>query len=166
MIESFKNYCAGTAISSSNPVIVIPSGLSGSNAISRTYPSGISWTDDREINSFAQIHSIYISLKSDTKIQGIDRYNPANFAAFNLYIKNSRDDNYKFHIVHDGRIVPGSPFFIEKNITLEPSQYLVLECPQDSWDYDMDTKQSVKLNQSNNKFLEISASVVLIPNSN
>ena len=159
MIESFNNFCAEIQVTSSNELIIVPYAISGNNSVTR--PSGI--TDAREVDTSAQIHSIYIVLKNTTKIKGIDRYNPSNFAAFNLYIVDNRSPNNPIMLVYDGRVAPGSSFFIEKNITLEPHQKLVLSCPNDSYDYDMDSKSPKILNQDSSNYLHVSASVVSIP---
>ena len=151
MAESFRNFIKTANTGSSSEVIVIPSGTSSSS-------------DSRDAGSVAQVHSIYISQYTSSKYKGIERYNPKNFNAFNLYIKDTVNNN-KVYIVFDGRIVPGSPFFIEKNITLEVTQALCIECPQDSYDYNMENNASVKLN-SNGATLHITASAVLFPDAN
>ena len=160
MAESFKSY--NTSIlsntgSSPKTIIVVPSGKNTSNTITWENNKTVS----RDIDSYAQLHSIYISQRAISKIAGLNRYNPANFSAFNLYIEDV-DASYKTYIVYDGRIVPGSPFFIEKNITLEPSQQLVLECPNDSQDIDTSTNTIVSLNKKPNIYLDISVSGILL----
>ena len=120
-------------------------------------------TPERPDGYVAQVHSIYISQVSNDKFEGLERYNPKNFSAFNLYIDEGEQSNNKIYIVYDGRIVPGSPFFIEKNITLESNQRLVIECPTDSRDINTDTNQIVSLNTDTNVKLHISASAVLFP---
>ena len=174
MAESFRNFCASIETSSSNnTVIIIPKAGDNINYVnSRTNSS---WTNGRQSNSYAQIHSIYISLICDNfndnkRIYGTQRYNPKNFAAFDLYI-NDETNGYITNIVFDGRIVPGAPFFIEKNITLEPTQSLVLKCPNNSYDIDTDPasedyNQIVKLNNKSGVYLDISASAVLLQNNN
>ena len=166
MAESFRNFCAGMSVRSSSDLIVIPSGIGGSNEVTRSYPSGWNGSEVRDVNTCAQIHSIYVSMKSNNKIQGIERYNPANFVAFNLFITSTKDPDYKFYIVYDGRVCPGAPFFIEKNITLEPHQRLVLNCPSDSVDYDSTNNTTRTLNNVEGTYIEITASTVLLPTSN
>lgn len=161
MAESFKSFNGTKATNETTEFVIIPSGINGSNTSS---------TGSREISSSAQAHSIYISQRTTEKLKGKYRYNPRYFSAFNLYIKNV-SSNVKTYIVFDGRVVAGAPFFIEKNITLEPSQMLCLECPNDSFDYDIDDPsyndgQGYQLNQSSNVFLDVSASVVLFPSAN
>lgn len=150
MAESFKSFNTSINVNQEEPQIII--GIGNESNMSNTRP----------INNVAQIHSIYISQVSPTKIPGIDRYNPANFSAFNLYIQTGSSGE-KIYIVYDGRVVPGAPFFIEKNITLEVGQKLVIECPQDSTEYDQKTKNTVTLNSGKNYQLHISASAVLFP---
>lgn len=154
MAESFKNYNTSILNTNSAGVVVVPPAI----AVSDT-------SDVRESGTVAQIHSIYISQipenEDGNKIHSLNRYNPAYFTSFNLYIK---DNNSKIsYIVYDGRIVPGAPFFIEKNITLEPTQYLVISCPSDSYDIDTSTNESTLLNKP--ATLHISASAVLFPTS-
>lgn len=128
---------------------------------------GTDTTSDRTNGYVAQIHSIYISQynienNENSRIRGTERYNPANFSAFDLYVKNS--DNTISYIVYDGRIVPGAPFFIEKNITLEPKQSLCISCPRYAFEYDIDNPTTnTQLNQESNVYLSIVASAVLFP---
>jgi len=164
MAESFKSFNTSIAVTNHNAMVLIPSGLSGSNTESYSIP--VAKTNTRDAGSIAQIHSIYITQRATSKIQALDRYNPSNFSAFNLYIDDLSKSGYKIYVVYDGRIIPGSPFFIEKNITLEPSQRLVIECPSDSYDYNSDNNTTSQLNTQNNIYLDISASVVLFPSSN
>ena len=155
MAESFRNFTAVASTGSTSEVIIVPSGNSSSSS-------------SRDAGSVAQIHSIYISQVGTNKYKGLQRYNPKNFNSFNLYIKNTNSStNNKIYIVFDGRIVPGSPFFIEKNITLEPTQALCIECPNDSYDYDMESTTSTpeRLND-NGETLHITASAVLFPDAN
>lgn len=150
MAESFKNYNTSISNTNTSGVIVIPPAISVPDT-----------SEIRESGSVAQIHSIYISQIPENKVNSLNRYNPAYFTSFNLYIK---DNNAKVtYIVYDGRIVPGAPFFIEKNITLEPTQYLMISCPNDSYDIDTSTNESVLLNKPAK--LHISASAVLFPTS-
>ena len=150
MAESFKNYNTSILNTNSAGVVVVPPAIP---------ISGI--TDVRESGSVAQIHSIYISQYTENKIESLNRYNPAFFTSFNLYIMDN--NGRRSYIVYDGRIVPGAPFFIEKNITLEPTQYLIISCPTDSKDIDTTTNESVILNKP--ATLYISASAVLFPTS-
>ena len=157
MAESFKNYITKVNTNSDTAVVIVPSGYSNGNT-----------TNIRDAGSVAQIHSLYISQYISNKYEGIKRYNPKNFNAFNLFIRDTTSQNSeKIYIVYDGRIVPGSPFFIEKNITLEPTQELCIECPQDSKDYDMSntSNQPIELN-NNGAYLHITASAVLFPDAN
>lgn len=152
MAESFKNFIGNIKVKSgTNPTIIIP--VSGTSTSSGS----------REQNTVAQVHSIYITQVPGTKIQGLNRYEPANFFAFNLGIKRGSTVSY---IVYDGRVAPGSPFFIEKNITLETDQSLIIECPSDSYDYKKGSNDNrVLLNQDGNGYLHFTASAVLFPDS-
>jgi len=163
MAESFRNFNGEIVVTNRSPVIIVPYGVSGSGANGNTSTSG-----DRDLNSVVQIHSIYISQTPTSKITGTQRYNPASFSAFNLkIIDKSKDPVKNTYIVFDGRIVPGSPFFIEKNITLEPKQCLVIECPGDSKDINLNNNSSeATLNTNSNVKLHFTASAVLFPNAN
>ena len=148
MAEQFKTYTTSVPTSDNIEHVIIGETTSGNRA------SGM----------VAQIHSLYISQNRKTNRtteNGSDsRYNPANFSAFDLYIKKGDE---KIYIVYDGRVVPGSPFFIEKNITLETDQSLCISCPQNSWDYDISTKTPIRLNQDENIYIDVVASTVLFP---
>ena len=151
MAESFKLYTATIATNSTTAKQII------SNCIS-------SGDRNRSNGQVAQIHSLYITQKCNNKIEGLNRYNPKYFSAFNLYVQDTSGN--QTYIVFDGRITPGSPFFIEKNITLETTQSLYIECPQDSKDYDSENNIVVTLNDTSNVFLDVTASTVLFPNAN
>ena len=158
MAESFRNFNGEVQVTNHNRVIIIPkAGESINNSQSR------SSTD------VVQVHSIYIcQKKTGDKIGGIDRYEPKNFSAFNLGIiyKNESNQDIIRYIVFDGRVVPGSPFFIEKNITLELNQALFIECPNNSKDYNKESNTNdVTLNGDGSFYLDYTASAVLFGNS-
>jgi hypothetical protein len=166
MAESFRNFNGEIAVTSTSSVVIVPYGVSGSG-YGNTSTSG-----NRDLNSVVQIHSIYISQVPSSKIKGTDRYNPKNFSAFNLKIIDKSDNDTQSgtkntYIVFDGRVVPGSPFFIEKNITLDPKQCLVIECPNNSYDIDIkNNSNNVQLNTNANDKLHFTASAVLFPDAN
>lgn len=148
MAEEFKTYTQHLPTNTNNEIIII----------------GIPSSGDRASGMVAQIHSIYISqnrgINRTTENGSDSRYNPAIFSAFDLYIKKGDEKTY---IVYDGRAVTGSPFFIEKNITLGTDQSLCISCPQNSWDYDIYTKTPIRLNQDENIYIDVVASTVLFP---
>lgn len=163
MAESFRNFNGEIAVTDGSAythATIIPYGISGSNESS----SG----EIRELNSVVQIHSIYICQKPTRKINGKNRYNPKYFSAFHLKIGDRNGSTIRSnYIVYDGRIVPGSPFFIEKNITLDPKQSLIIECPSNSYDIDIEHNDSnVLLNDDDTISLHFSASAVLFPDAN
>lgn len=135
MAEIFKNF-----LSVSRQVgvekIIIPSGMAGQNT---TYVmSGSSSMGEvlREEESTMQIHSIYICNVFDPRVEEYDenthtfpRYEPENFKAIDIYIKDASNPSIQVYVAHDVRIVPGASFYIEKNITLSPTQYLCMYCP-------------------------------------
>lgn len=154
MAESFKLYIA---------TITTKSSTSDSNKVQIISDCVSSGNRNRSNGQVAQIHSLYITQRCNNKIEGLNRYNPKYFSAFNLYVQDT--SNNKTYIVFDGRITPGSPFFIEKNITLETTQSLWIECPRDSKDYDSENNVIVTLNDTSNVFLDVTASTVLFPNA-
>lgn len=169
MAEIFKNYSSGMPVlgygirNENKSIVVVPYAGEAVDKGAGLY----GWSNSRKENTISQIHSIYISLRNTNKLSGLDRYNPKNFGAFNLYIENKNSNNSTNinYIVYDGRIVPGAPFFIEKNITLESNQRLILECPSDSKDLDTVNNVIEDLNTDGSVIVEISASTVLLPDT-
>lgn len=156
MSESFKNYLKN--IQTSNvEFVVVPSGTNGHNTTS--YSNGSDSYNKRDVNSVVQIHSIYIS--QEKRINGADRYNPKNFNSIDLYIRDINNPSVKIYVAYDIRIVPGSPYYIEKNITLEPSQYLCAYSSLDSRDMDIYNNNSLSiLNSSVNLHLSVGSILI------
>ena len=135
MAETFNSYYK-TAIStnSASENIIIPNAISGQNSLSGT---GVG---SRKINSVAQVHSILIShsytyadtrtvhLKSfaDDPTQPVAESNQTEAQAvfFNMFIK---DGTTKCYLIVDGMIPYQNSFYLEKTITLLPSQSLGIE---------------------------------------
>lgn len=154
MSELFKNFTHRVEVTDHNEQILIPS---SDNPSSNLTIDG----QERAYKSIAQVHSIYVCQESNEKIKGLERYNPKSFSSFNLYIKDS--EGHITYIVYDGRITPGAPFFIEKNISLDTNQMLCLSCPEDSYEYNSDDNTSnYQLNTLPNVFLNTSCSTVLL----
>lgn len=152
MAESFKNFSVKSAVTNRDSIVLVPSSVTDGSIT------------PRESGTSAQIHSIYLSMVASSRIRGINRYNPSNFIAFDLCVETVGNASKKSHIVHDGRIVPGAPFFIEKNVTLEPDQKLVIYCPGDAYEYNSsDPSSDVLLNTNSSISIEASASAVLLP---
>ena len=127
MAENFVNYY-GRTTSMGTEKAIVPNGLTGSNTSLINVDS--SWgANVRTINSIVQVHSLYITQVFATRPTGANRYDEKNFRNFDLFIKDSNQPNLKIHIAHDVQLVPGCPFYIEKNITLAPSQSLCILLP-------------------------------------
>ena len=158
MAEIFKNYVK-VANKPNTEYVIVPSGVINRNTT--TYKDGSSEYNIREIDSDAQVHSLYISqVDESNRINGLNRYNPKNFKSVDLYIRDTSDENVKIYLAFDVRIVPGSPFYIEKNITLEPTQYLCVYCSDKAKDINTDANNAlVSINTSIN--LNITASTVI-----
>lgn len=159
MAEIFKNF-VGTLSGAGKEFILVPSGISGQNE--KTYNSDKSSNkyNVRDVDSDCQIHSIYVSQINSPRISGSERYNPKNFKSVDIYIKDTNDEDLKIYVAYDVRIVPGSPFYIEKNITLEPSQYLCAYCDNNVKDLDINNNNSLVAINSNVN-LHFTTSVIL-----
>jgi asparagine synthetase A len=127
MSEIFKNF-----ISVSKTVgekIIVPSAEAGNNTVNILAGSTSMGQLLREENSTAQVHSLYITQASNPRIKGDNRYDESVFKHIDLIIKDVDNSDTKVYIAYDVQIVPGAPYYIEKNITLIPSQYLVIDIP-------------------------------------
>jgi hypothetical protein len=82
----------------------------------------------RAEESTAQVHSIYITQYTNSRIRDDNRYDTSNFNYVDLYIEDT-DTNAKVYVAYDLQIVPGSSYYIEKNITLTPTQCLKINVP-------------------------------------
>lgn len=135
MAEIFKNFLS-VSKQVGTEKIIIPSALAGQNTTNVLSGSSSMGEVLREEGSTVQVHSLYICNVFDPRIEEYDknthtypRYEPKNFKSIDLYIKDGSNSIIQTYIAHDIRIVPGSSFYIEKNITLTPSQYLCMFCP-------------------------------------
>lgn len=109
MAETFTSYRAKSNNSSGTVIIVPKSGES--NIIG----------DSREANSTTQIHSIYVSQVLQNHLNESQLEENMNF--FHLAI---RDNLNTIFIAHDIPLVPQSAYYVEKTLTLLPSQELVI----------------------------------------
>lgn len=141
MIETFSNYFLHLK-DTTGSFELIPTGKSASNYCPIYYDengTSISWgNNERSLESTIQIHSLYILQRSrDLTYKKEDiianpSYDPANFYKFiDMYIEDtskttSNGDVFTGYIAYQTPICPGSAFYFEKNITLTPSQRLVL----------------------------------------
>lgn len=150
MAETFKNFNS-VFTTTGGDVIVVPSSLSGKNEScvkggKKPNESGADTTlgkNVRTLNSVVQIHSMYMTNVWSTRPTGSGRYTESNFKHVDLYIKDENNTSYKVYIAHDVELVPGCPFYIEKNITLTPSQRLVAFAPSSS---DVPGNSSININ--------------------
>ena len=161
MSEIFKNFVS--IVNTTNTEhIIIPSAEINNNESS--YSNSISSKYNvRAEGSICQVHSLYISQIDENRINGSERYNPKTFKSVDLYIKDIKNPELKIYIGYDLRIVTGSPFYIEKNITLESSQYLCAYCSNQSKDIDINNNNTL-VTINNDVNLNISASSILITN--
>lgn len=159
MSETFKNFVK-IATKPNTEYVIVPSGILNKNYT--TYKDGSSNYNTRAEQSTAQIHSIYLTQADESnRINGLERYNPANFKSVDLYIRDTQVSDLKIYVAFDIRIVPGSPYYIEKNITLEPTQYLCAYCSNSARDINTDNNNAlVSLNNSLN--LHLMASTVIL----
>ncbi len=162
MSEIFKNFVKVVNATNSE-FIIVPSGIENNNETSHSNSSSILY-NVRDVNSVCQLHSMYISQVDETRINGSERFNPKNFKSVDLYIRDINNPDVKIYIGYDIRIVPGSPFYIEKNITLEPSQYLCAYCSTQSKDIDLNNNNTlIAINNYVN--LNISCNGILLVNN-
>lgn len=127
MAEIFKNFISVSK--SVGEKIVVPSGIVGQNTVNILSGSTSMGQLLREEDSTAQVHSLYITQASEPRIKGTNRYNESLFKHIDLIIKDVDNPNTKVYAAYDIQIVPGSSYYIEKNITLTPTQYLVINVP-------------------------------------
>lgn len=135
MAEIFKNFLSVTKQVGVEKII-IPSAMAGSNTTQVLSGSSSMGEMLREENSTMQVHSLYICNVFEPRVQEYDaashtfpRYDYNNFKAVDIYIKDISNSGILVYVAHDVRIVPGASFYIEKNITLSPTQYLCMICP-------------------------------------
>ena len=110
MAEKFTSYRA-TSPNSTGIITVVPQS-GDSNATG----------DERTANSTTQVHAIYVSQVLPSHLQENQLEDNINF--FHIGIS---DGINTFYIGHDIALVPQSAFYVEKTITLLPSQYLFIE---------------------------------------
>lgn len=110
MAEKFTSYRA-TSPNSSGVITLVPT--SGSSN-----PIG----DERTANSTTQIHAIYVSQVLPNHLSEDQLENNMNF--FHIGISDGINTTY---IAHDIALLPQSAYYVEKTVTLLPSQYLFIE---------------------------------------
>ena len=127
MAEIFNNYLSSFNSNTSaakNGVVVVPTAVSGSNVLG---------TSVRPVDSTAQIHSIFIAQfynKSNGHFTSLADNPPSATSPeteslfFNLYIQSG---NQRFYLVSDSQLPVQNSFYLEKTITLTPSQSLGIQ---------------------------------------
>lgn len=123
MAEIFKNFLSVSK--NVGEKTVVPASGRSCQILDKTDTMG---SVNREEESIVQIHSLYIT-NNFGRVEGNNRCNQSLFKRVDLYIKDISNTNVKVYIASDIELVPGSSFYIEKNITLNPTQYLVLNVP-------------------------------------
>lgn len=122
MSEIFKNYLS---ISSSGEKVIVPA--AGSSA--RIHQSNTTYGNNtRDDDSTAQVHSLYIAQHTTSRLRDDNRYSEDYFNYVDLYVKDT-DTGATVYVAYDLQIVPGAPYYIEKNITLTPTQQLCINIP-------------------------------------
>lgn len=110
MAEQFNNYCTKGSINKGTKRVIVPTaGTSLSNGIGT-----------RTANSTLQIHSIYIVKEQG----GVSPTPESDSAKVSLILK---DGNNEYKMGDNILILPNSAFYIEKTITLLPTQSLLIE---------------------------------------
>ena len=115
MAEKFKNYLKH--ITSTGTSEVIP------------YADETNTKEKREGNSTVQVHSLYITRVDNDRFSGENRYKEASFNHVDIMIVENDDVANATYVGYDIQLVPGSSYFFEKNITLEPTQSLYINLP-------------------------------------
>lgn len=103
----------------------------------------------RDENSTAQVHSIYITQSTSSRFRGDTRYNENKFNYIDLFVED--ESGARVYVGYDIQIVPGSPYYIEKNITLSPSQCLKINVPASQG---LNGQSDINVNASTVLFIE------------
>ena len=145
MAENFKNFNV-VMVNAGEEMIVVPSGANGNVNHKPVYQTtNINMGEnERTIDSVVQVHSLYITQDwNGNRPNASTRYNESTFKHIDLYILDSNKSSYKIYVASDVEIVPGCPYYIEKNITLSPTQYLVIYAPTTS---EVSANSNLKIN--------------------
>lgn len=86
-------------------------------------------SEKREGNSTVQVHSLYITRVDEGRFSGDNRYEESSFNHVDIMIVENDDVANATYVGYDIQLVPGSSYFFEKNITLEPHQSLRVSLP-------------------------------------
>lgn len=137
MSELFNNYLSTGALSAGSNIPVVPYAIAGLN----TLVSG----SLRPVNTSAQIHSILISQMENSATfknghmkclaDGVSNtYVEAESVFFNLILFNRTSDGTEkaYTILTDCMVPYQNAFYLEKTITLLPSQRLAINFIQDA----------------------------------
>lgn len=121
MSEIFKNFLSLST--ETGEKIVVPSSKNGQNTVQIQQGSNVMGQMIRDENTVAQIHSLYITQANN------DRSKVTNLKMVDLIIRDTDIPQLKIYVGHNINVVPSSPYYIEKNITLSPTQYLCINVP-------------------------------------
>lgn len=141
MAEIFKNFVSVSKTTGEK--IIVPSSVIGENTVNVLAGSESMGQLLREEDSTAQVHSIYITQVSEPRIKGENRYNESLFKHVDLIIRDTEHPTLEVYAGYDIQIVPGSSYYIEKNITLTPTQYLCINIPSSVGNNDVDLNINV-----------------------
>lgn len=141
MAEIFKNFISVSKTTGEK--IIVPSAIVGQNTVNILSNSESMGQLLREEDSTAQVHSLYITQASEPRVQGNSRYDESLFKHVDLLIRDIDNSKTLVYAGYDIQIVPGSSYYIEKNITLSPTQYLVINVPTGIGNNDVDLNINV-----------------------
>ena len=116
MAETFSNFLTKFNASSGLKQIIVPE----ANGEASTSPLGM-----RQKHAITQIHSLYITKEQSGSIVT----DIANNAVYINLVITDNSTGSTYYLGHNLKIVPYSPFYIEKTITLLPRQSLSIEYP-------------------------------------
>lgn len=114
MAETFSNFLTKFTANKGLKQVIVPE-ANGNSSVS---PLGM-----RTLNATTQIHSIYITKEQSG---GLVTDIAENAVYVNLIITDNSTGGI-YYLGHNLKIVPYSPFYIEKTITLLPRQSLSIE---------------------------------------
>lgn len=114
MAEVFNNYLFNGEITNGTSVTLITKASGASNNTTTTKGT-------RTLNSVTQIHSLYLSQDTITKISDVE----SNGIYVDIIIDNG--DGFTTNVANNVCILPHAPFYIEKTITLLSHQSLIIK---------------------------------------
>ena len=85
-------------------------------------PASSSSDDTRTNGSIVQVHSLYLTVSKNWTFTETERTNASNYINANIFVNDALKG--KIYVAYGVLLVPGCPFYIEKNITLTENQSL------------------------------------------